>query len=138
MSIHHPPLKVLIVDDCRDAADTLADLLKAYGYSALAVYGGQEALLVCEEFAPDVLLIDLLMPNVNGFQLAMSLNDQIWQRRPFLVAVSGLLWEGEFLKEFDSGFDACLIKPFESRQLLELLKQFELRIRTRRSDACLV
>ena len=82
-------LSVLVVDDDHDTADTLTTLLHLTGYRARAAYGGIEAQRMAAEEWPDVVILDLLMPGVDGFELAYRLHPLPPGRRPRLIAVTG-------------------------------------------------
>ena len=110
---------VLIVDDNRDGADTLAQLLAAYGHETRAVYSAQEAGRVVQDgFVPDAVLLDLVLPHLDGFQLARELCAAL-PRKPLLVAVTGYGNLGERCRQ--EGFDHYYVKPVDPTELLEVL-----------------
>ena len=74
MASAFPPKRVLVVDDNRDAADMTVALLQFYGHMALAAYGGQECIQRAADLIPDVILLDLSMPGMDGFSVAASLS----------------------------------------------------------------
>src|SRR5262249_36813289 len=83
------PARLLVVDDNRDAADVLAAMLRLAGHHVEIADDGLEALRMGEAFAPDVALIDLGMPKLNGFETARQIRQQPWGRHVSLVAVTG-------------------------------------------------
>lgn len=89
MTDTHDRLSVLVVDDDRDTADSLAVLLYLAGYHARAAYGGIEAQRLAAAEWPDVVVLDLLMPGVDGWELAHRLHPAPPARRPLLVALTG-------------------------------------------------
>jgi CheY-like chemotaxis protein len=78
-----------VVDDRKNAADILAKLLKKKGHDVQTAYGGQEALLAAEKFRPELLLLDIGMPNMNGYEVCRQIRKQPWGERMYLIAVSG-------------------------------------------------
>jgi two-component system CheB/CheR fusion protein len=85
----HPPLSVLVVDDHPDSADILALLVKTWGHDARSATSGDEALALAAEFRPQVALLDLAMPGLNGFEVARRMRQTAGAARPLLIAVSG-------------------------------------------------
>jgi CheY-like chemotaxis protein len=112
-------LRVLIVDDDRNTADSLATVIRLWGHVAQAVYGGQEALDVAWTFRPDVALIDIGMPHVDGGKVATELPLRSGGC-PMLLAVTGYSpdWVAHLYPE---AFDRCLRKPLEMTQLQAIL-----------------
>ena len=90
--VHHmspPALRMLIVDDNRDAADSLAMLLRTTGNEIRTAYDGVEALQVAGEFRPEVVLLDIGLPKVDGHEVARRLRREPWGQRVCLIAVTG-------------------------------------------------
>jgi PAS domain S-box-containing protein len=113
--------RVLVVDDNQDAAITLASLLRTYGHEVVAVYDGVEALQTFDGFRPQVVLLDIGMPGMDGLEVARRLRERNRSPRPLIVAVTG--WgkqEDEALSK-EAGFDLHIVKPVEELQLLEIL-----------------
>jgi CheY-like chemotaxis protein len=121
-----PPsaLRVLIVDDNRDAADTLALLLKLWGFQPLVAYDGPAALAVAAAQRPDVVLLDLSLPGMDGFEVARHLRQQPGSETTPLIAVSGYGQEGDLRHTRRAGFDRHLIKPFEPEELRRILSAY--------------
>jgi len=111
--------RVLIVDDEADTAETLAELLEEDGHHALAVHEGREALDVLESFHPDVVLLDIGLPGMDGYDVATRLRQRDPERKIFVVAVTGYQTDPARLKE--AGFDEHLLKPPDLRRLRKLL-----------------
>ena len=86
---HISPVSVLIVDDNRDITDSLAAALAANGYSPRVAYNGAAALQMSAADPPDVVFLDVVMPGMDGWELARRLRDLVPGRRPLLVAVTG-------------------------------------------------
>ncbi|MCW7536258.1 response regulator [Aquabacterium sp. A7-Y] len=108
--------RVLIVDDHADLADSLAAVLQLKGYEACSAYDGQQGLEVARRFEPDMVVLDLNMPVMDGYEAAESLR-QTRGWGVILVAMTGAPeWETMELASI-SGFDAHLSKPVDSRDL---------------------
>ena len=119
------PLAVLIVDDNRDAAESLAAALAVHGYVARVAYSGPDALAAVAADPPDVALLDIGMPGMSGWELAGRLRDQVPGRRPLLVAVTGYGTEADKKESEAAGIDLHLVKPVEPAVLVGVLRRFE-------------
>lgn len=112
---------VLVVDDNRDLADVLADAIQAFGYSAKAVYDGEDALRENTGFLPDMVLVDIDMPGLNGYETI----ERMRQKRPaaeiIMVAVTGLTSDEHQRQAYEAGFDLFVAKPIGAEKLRELL-----------------
>ncbi len=104
-------LRVLIVDDNRDGADSLGLLVEALGNQVHVTYGGTQALDVANAFQPDLMLIDLVMPDVDGCDLASQLRRMPAFKETKIVAITGLKDEKHRVLAMKAGFDLVLIKP---------------------------
>jgi signal transduction histidine kinase/DNA-binding response OmpR family regulator len=114
--------RVLIVDDNADGADMLADALEGLGYPTAVAHDGPEALRVAGDFAPHVALLDIGLPVMDGYELAMRLRTQ-W-RDLKLVAITGYGQEGDRQRTRRAGFLAHLTKPVDLAKLATLLATF--------------
>jgi PAS domain S-box-containing protein len=118
--------RVLIVDDNRDGARAIARLLRTMGHDVATAFEGCVALERAQDFDPDVILLDLGMPGVDGFQVCQRLRAHAWsRRRPRIVALTGWGREGDLARTKRAGFDAHLVKPVDSETLEELLEQYQ-------------
>jgi CheY-like chemotaxis protein len=115
------PRRVLIVDDVRDNADSLAGLLNAMGHEVHAAYGGAEAVEIASAVHPDAVLLDLGMPGVDGYQVCRQLRRQPWGESMLIVALTGWGQETDRARTEDAGFDHHLIKPADLSTLSQLL-----------------
>jgi CheY-like chemotaxis protein len=115
------PLRVLLADDDRDGAATLATLLELEGYEVRTVHGGQEALDAAREFKPDVCLLDIGMPKITGYEAARRLRQRYGDECPVLVAVTGWKQASDKILATLAGFDHHVAKPYQPSQLLNLL-----------------
>jgi CheY-like chemotaxis protein len=116
------PLSVLVVDDNKDAADALVALLSIHGYSAGAAYSGASAIRQADTARPDVVLLDIGMPETTGFDVARALRDYKRAPKPVIVAVTGAADPSDKLAARMAGFDHYLVKPIEMQALVELLR----------------
>jgi CheY-like chemotaxis protein len=114
--------RILIVDDNKDAADSMALLVETAGHRVRTAYDGQEALDLASAFAPDVLLLDLGVPGLNGFEIARRIRRQPWGKTVSLIALTGWGQEQDRRRTAEAGFDAHLIKPVGTADLLSALK----------------
>ena len=112
---------MLVVDDNHDSADSLAMLLEASGHDASAAYDGQEALRLAEEWRPDVVLLDIGMPRMNGYDAARAMRATEWGERAMLIAQTGWAQEEDRRKASEAGFDAHLTKPVDHQALMALI-----------------
>jgi len=117
-------LSVLIIEDDADHAEFLAIRLRRAGHDVQIAYGGQAALRMAFDAPPDVALIDLAIPGMDGCAVAQSLRNQCHERRPLLVAMSGQDREFDRKQSLGAGFDMHLATPADPHDLLALLARF--------------
>jgi len=118
------PLSILVVDDDTDGADSLATLLQIYGYRVTVARTGAEALELAAADPPDVALLDVLMPGLDGWEVARWLREQSCGRRPLLVAVTGCGSDADRRRSAEAGMDLHLVKPVEPAVLAGVLEGF--------------
>ena len=116
-----PPLRVLLADDERDDAMMLATLLVLEGHEVRTVHGGQEALDAVREFRPDVILLDIGMPKVSGYEAARRLRQRYGDDCPVLIAVTAWKQASDRILASLAGFDHHVAKPYHPAELLRLL-----------------
>ena len=110
------PLRILIVDDNRDSADMLATLLQFAGHETFAAHDGLAAVEAAARLDPDVILLDIGLPVLNGYEAARRIREQQGQkRRPLLVALTGWGQDEDRRRSEEAGFDAHLVKPVDRR-----------------------
>jgi PAS domain S-box-containing protein len=114
--------KVLVVDDNADAATSLAMVLTLNGHEVTVANDGPEALEQAPAFQPDVVLLDIGLPGLNGYQVAQRLREAPWGRGMLLVAVTGWGQDADRLAAAEAGFDRHLTKPVDLSALLALLQ----------------
>ena len=115
-------LRILVADDERDQATTLALLLADEGHQVREVYRGSEVLRAVRDFDPDVALIDIGMPGMTGYDAAREIRQVLGATRPLLVAVTGWKQSSDRILARLAGFDHHLAKPFDPKALLTLIE----------------
>jgi len=125
------PQRLLIVDDLVDHALTLAHLLELIGHEVRATHCAVQALSVAEEFRPNMVLTDINMPRMNGFEFARRIRAQSWGREIVICAITGCDRQDHFEQSREAGIDHHLIKPLEIDKFLSLIAESALK----RSDA---
>ncbi len=116
------PRRVLVVDDNRDAADTLALLLELLGHEIRTANDGTQALEAAEAFRPDVVLLDIGLPGMNGYEVCRRLREKPWGESMLIVALTGWGQAEDQRMASEAGFDRHLVKPVEEAVLLKLLE----------------
>jgi PAS domain S-box-containing protein len=116
------PLRVLVADDNRDSAETCAALLEASGHEVSVAHTGREAFDLACRLEPDALLLDIGMPELNGYQLAQRIRGTSWGRRAMLIAITGWGQEQDKRRARAAGFDRHLTKPIDPNGLEVLLQ----------------
>lgn len=115
------PLRVLVVDDDRDSADSLELLLGFWGFQARVAYDGHSAVAVAPAFQPDVAIIDLEMPRMDGCELARQLRLLPAGGPGLLIALTGYADEAHRRLSMGAGFSVHLIKPLDFSGLRAML-----------------
>jgi CheY-like chemotaxis protein len=117
-------IRVLCVDDNRDAAETLAVLLELIGFETRACFDGPTALAVADEFRPDVCLLDVNMPRMDGHELAGRLRSAAGGRPMMLVAATARSDDADRDRTAGAGFHHHLVKPIDLTSLLDAMSTF--------------
>jgi PAS domain S-box-containing protein len=113
--------RILVVDDNKDAAASLALLLRLMGHETRTAHNGLEAIEVADMFQPDVALLDIGMPKLNGYETARRIREKTWGREILLVAVTGWGQEADRRRSDDAGFNSHLVKPVNVDEIERLL-----------------
>ena len=113
--------RVLIADDNRDAAESLAVLLRLEGHEVTVVHDGQEALATFHSLIPEVALLDIGMPELNGYEVARQVRQGSLGRAVTLIAVTGWGQEADKARALAAGFNHHFTKPIEPERLMDLL-----------------
>jgi PAS domain S-box-containing protein len=117
------PRRILIADDNQDAADSLGMLLHAGGHEVRTAHGGETALSIASTFHPEIALLDIGMPDLNGYEVAKQLRGAGWAKATVLIALTGWGQEDDKRRAKEAGFDHHLTKPIELSQLEALLAE---------------
>jgi CheY-like chemotaxis protein len=115
--------RILVVDDNVDAADSLAKLLAMTGNETHTAHDGQEAVEAVERLHPDLVLLDIGLPKLNGLDVCRWIREQPWGKDVVVVAVTGLGQEEDRRRSQEAGFDRHLVKPLDYPELLSILAE---------------
>ena len=118
-------LRIVIVDDNKDAADTCEMLLQLLGHEVRTAHNGRSVLALAETFRPHVLLLDIGLPDISGYEVAKQIRSTAWGQRAVLIAVTGWGQEEDRRMAFAAGFDHHLAKPVDPGALEALLQTIE-------------
>jgi two-component system, sensor histidine kinase len=118
-----PARRILVVDDNRDAADTLGALLSALGATVSVAHSGRAALEALDTFHPDALVLDIGMPEMDGYEVARRIRAMAAHRHLLLIALTGWGQESDQHRSRAAGFDHHVVKPPDVARLRELLTQ---------------
>jgi CheY-like chemotaxis protein len=110
-------LRILVADDSVDSALTLHALLSAAGHDVQAVHDGFAALQRAAEFRPHVLVLDIGMPGLNGYDTCRRIRAEPWGRNAVIIAVTGWGADEDRRRSREAGFDAHLVKPVDYAEL---------------------
>jgi two-component system, chemotaxis family, CheB/CheR fusion protein len=113
--------RVLVVDDNVDVADMTVMLLQLAGHEAKAAYSGQSALETATEYKPDVVLLDIGMPGMNGYEVARQLRREPQTKDVRVIAMTGYGQDSDRLRSQEAGCDHHLVKPVDPQKLQDLL-----------------
>jgi CheY-like chemotaxis protein len=114
--------RILVVDDHRDSADSIGFLLKIWGHDVRIDYNGAVALTLARQHQPDVVLLDLALPELPGEEVGRLLRQESELQNTLLVAMTGYGREEDRQRTRESGFDAHLVKPIDPLRLREILQ----------------
>jgi signal transduction histidine kinase/ActR/RegA family two-component response regulator len=117
------PMRILVVDDNVDAATTLGDLLRDVGHSVVVAHDGPSALEASGQFAPDLAILDIGLPVMDGYELATRLRERFKEHSPYLVALTGYGQPSDRARSSAAGFDLHLVKPIDANRLLDVIGQ---------------
>ncbi|HEY1189594.1 MAG TPA: response regulator, partial [Gemmata sp.] len=115
----------LVVDDNRDGAESMADMLRLLGHEVDTAHDGLEAVARAGAFAPDVVLMDVGMPKLNGLDATRHIREQPWGREMTIIALTGWGQESDRERSHGAGCDGHLVKPVSLTDLQEALAQAE-------------
>ncbi|RYY01777.1 MAG: response regulator [Gammaproteobacteria bacterium] len=120
---HHnkTPLRILVVDDNIDAAETLSMLLELNGHNAHTAHDGLEAIKLAVAFKPQVIFLDIAMPDMNGYETAEAIRKTYGLENVIIVALTGWDAESERIRSGETRFNYLLTKPVQIDQINSLL-----------------
>jgi DNA-binding response OmpR family regulator len=118
LSSAHPTLSILVVDDERDYADSIAMLLERWNHRVRVAYDGKQALEIFRDQRPDLVILDIALPGMDGYQLAVRLRAE--ERQAVLVALTGY---SDRKRAIAAGFDEFYEKPLDSGVLRALISR---------------
>jgi CheY-like chemotaxis protein len=113
--------RILVVDDSRDAAKVMAMLLELSGNETHIAHDGIEAVKAAEMYRPDVVLLDIGLPKLNGHDACRKIREQPWGKEMVLIALTGWGRDEDRLKSQEAGFDGHLTKPVDPADITKLL-----------------
>jgi len=119
------PRRILVVDDNPDTAASLAMLLKMTGNETSTANDGLAAVDAAEAFHPDVILLDIGLPKLNGLDVCRRIREQPWGQRIVMVALTGWGQEDDRRKSQEAGFDHHMVKPLDYNELMKLLASLD-------------
>jgi CheY-like chemotaxis protein len=117
-----PRRRILVVDDNVDSAESLAVLLRLVGHEARTVFDGRQVLAAVEDYRPELVLLDIGLPGIDGYELARRLRLEPWAGQTKLVALTGYATEEDRSKAQAAGFDHHLVKPVDFQSLYRLVE----------------
>jgi signal transduction histidine kinase len=116
-----PARRILVVDDNRDSAESMAMMLRLLGNEVAVAHDGVEAVEAAERERPDVILMDVGMPRLNGLDATRRIRERAWGREPVIIALTGWGQEGDRARSREAGCDGHLVKPVALDDLSKLL-----------------
>jgi CheY-like chemotaxis protein len=115
-------MQILVVNDYPDNVESMAMLLRLYGHQVETALGGAEALRAARANHPEVVLLDISMPGLNGYEVARQFR-QLFQDKVILIALTAHGFEEDKKRSLEAGFDRHLVKPTDPVKLEQLLKE---------------
>jgi len=113
--------RVLVVDDNIDSADSITSLLEASGHDVKVAYSAEKALEMAAEYQPEIMLLDIGLPEMDGYEVAKRLRQNLQLKDLRLIALTGYGQDSDRQRSREAGFDAHVIKPVDLQTLSELL-----------------
>jgi PAS domain S-box-containing protein len=120
---HQQKQKVLVVDDNRDAAASLAILMKLMGNEVRTANDGLQAVAAAEEFQPDLIVLDIGLPKLNGYDVCRRIREKAWSKQTLIIAATGWGQDEDIRRAKEAGFDHHLVKPIDTAMLKHLMSQ---------------
>ena len=118
-------LRILIVDDNRDGADSMSEMLKMLGNDTRTAYDGQQAVDLAAEYRPDVILLDIGLPKLNGYEACRLIREQPNDKDVVLIALTGWGQDADRRRAHEAGFDHHMVKPVDPQALMRKLAELD-------------
>jgi CheY-like chemotaxis protein len=115
--------RILVVDDNHDSALSLAMMLSIMGHETRTAHDGESAVVTAESFLPEVVLLDIGLPKLNGYEVAQRIRESEWGQSMFLIAVTGWGQEEDRQRSSEVGLNVHMVKPVEPAALERLLSE---------------
>jgi CheY-like chemotaxis protein len=115
--------RILVVDDNHDSALSLAMMLSIMGHETRTAHDGESAVSTAESFLPEVVLLDIGLPKLNGYEVAQRIRENEWGQSMFLIAVTGWGQEEDRQRSSEVGLNVHMVKPVEPAALERLLAE---------------
>lgn len=128
--LHKPAgVRVLVIDDSRDLVMVLSHTLRRWGYGVQSAYTGPDGLAAAIQWRPDIVLMDIGLPGLNGYEVSQRLRSdptlEKVREKIRLIALTGYVHPADILLAREAGFDAHLSKPYKLDELKQLLRSLE-------------
>jgi DNA-binding response OmpR family regulator len=127
-------LRILIVEDDADIADSMAMVLRLCGHVVVLAPDGPTALQMADDNPPDVVLLDIVMPKMDGWGVAKELRQRRTKPRPLIIAVTGHGYKAARLRSYEAGIDVHLVKPVDPTEVVSLLSRYQRIVMPRTSE----
>jgi PAS domain S-box-containing protein len=118
-----PARRILVVDDNRDSASSMAKILSMLGHEVRLAYDGLDAVAAAEDFRPNVILMDVGMPRLNGYEATRHIRQQVWGAGVTIIALTGWGQDGDRTESRAAGCDEHLVKPVQVGELMRLIAE---------------
>ena len=116
--------KIIVVDDEKDIVETLSFMMRARGYEVMEAYDGEEGLKLAKEQSPDLMILDVMMPKINGYKIARLLKyDSKYKHIP-IIMVTARGQDSDKLIGEETGADEYITKPFEFEEVLDCVNKY--------------
>jgi CheY-like chemotaxis protein len=115
--------RILVVDDNHDSALSLAMMLSIMGHETRTAHDGESAISTAETFLPEVVLLDIGLPKLNGYEVAQRIRESAWGTSMFLIAVTGWGQDEDRQRSTEVGLNLHMVKPVEPAALEKLLAE---------------
>jgi CheY-like chemotaxis protein len=119
---HPPSVRVLVVDDYPDNAESMGMFLRLFGHEVAIAFNGSAALHAARARQPDVVLLDISMPEMDGYEVARQLR-RMFQDRVLLIAITAFGFEKDRQRCLEAGFDRHLVKPADPGEIARMLRE---------------